>query len=130
MSAKSKVLIYGCDPVLLETRRWVLEAMRFEVSEATRLEEVERMIAEGQVDVLVLCHSLSAEERRAALRAARNRIPSVKRLLLSAGTEGAEFQGEAEILSIFKGPAALVASVQRATGREGMQAQVGSQAGA
>lgn len=61
-------LIYGRDAQLLETRGWVLERAGMSVSTATKLAQVEHFLTTEQVDLFILCHTLTPEEGTFALR--------------------------------------------------------------
>lgn len=76
------ILIYGKDERLVETRQWMLESCGYRARIADRTVEVERMAEEGAVDLLLLCHSLSAEESGDVVAAVLGRHPAAKVLTL------------------------------------------------
>ena len=57
----ARVLCFGSYPVLLETRRLIL-VQHYAVATATSIEQFEFLLANSGSDLVVLCHSLSAEE--------------------------------------------------------------------
>ena len=80
MALTSSILLYGHDATLLETRRWVLETARFKVVTAVALPAVLTLMTQGSPELLVLCHTLTADERGAAIAAAAALRPPVKTL--------------------------------------------------
>ena len=59
-----KILIYGLDPVLLDTRRRILERVGFEVQVAHGREEFQGRTAEVGYDLLVICHTIPEPEQQ------------------------------------------------------------------
>lgn len=111
----SSILVYGRDQRLLETRSWVLERAGYRVVLATDLAEAERLAKAEALEVAVLCHSLTAEESRAALTAFRRLRPEMRRLVMTVGvTAVADGQQEA-VLSAYDGPRRLLEAVERLT---------------
>ncbi len=76
------ILIYGRDPRLLESRRWVLESCGYRVLTARHLTDLDLISHRPPVSLLVLCHTLSSKERAAAVAHATARWPEVKKLAL------------------------------------------------
>ena len=112
MSAPTSILVYGRDPSLLDTRRWVLERAGYRVLTAQALAEAKHFAATEPVSVLLLCHSLSAQDSENALEAADTIRPEMRRLLITANTHVCTARHEDHILSAFDGPQALIAAVQ------------------
>ena len=108
------VLIYGHDRTLLDTRRWVLETAGFRVFTVGKMENAAKIVADEQIDLLLLCHTLTAEERRAALAAATALRPGTKRLVMMTTLQeiGLE-EMEGESLHIFAGAAGLIAATRK-----------------
>ena len=67
MDMSRSILLYGHDDVLLFTRRAILEKTGFRVFTASYLHEVEVIAATQPIDLLVLCQTVSYEERTKAL---------------------------------------------------------------
>ena len=110
------VLIYGQDALLLETRCLVLESAGFKVCAATELDEVLRLLAERQIAVLVLCHTLPAEKCHIILASARERRQSLKVLVLTGNdADCAAEEGDA-VLEGFATARGLIASIQAMAG--------------
>jgi CheY-like chemotaxis protein len=74
------VLSVGLDPVLLATRNQVLKSAGYIVVSAASVAEAADRFRSGDFDLLVLCHSVPAIERRrltCLIRASGSRIPVV-----------------------------------------------------
>jgi len=108
----SSILVYGREPNLLQSRRWVFEVGGFQVASAATLAEAQQMTAGQHFDLLVLCHTLSQQESHDALAWART-LPAMRRLSLVTGAvSGGDLAHEA-VLSQFAGPRELVSAAQR-----------------
>ena len=59
-----KILIYGLDPVLLDTRRRILERVGFEVQVALGRDEFQGCTTEAGYDLLIICHTIPESEQR------------------------------------------------------------------
>jgi DNA-binding response OmpR family regulator len=62
-STNRRVLIYGLDPILLDTRRLILQHAGLSVEIAHGPEEFGQMTASRPYDLLVLCHTVPDEQR-------------------------------------------------------------------
>jgi len=111
------ILIFGCDPLLLTTRKWVLRSSGHRVWTATTSTEVAYILSTEPIVVLILCHTLSLEERRQGLAlAAQGQAPGkprVKTLLLTAGVSPEPLPFLAEVVDAMEGPARLIEAVRR-----------------
>jgi hypothetical protein len=76
MSSKFRVVCFGHDLKLLETRQLLL-AGRYDAYTANNLPELSELAKQGQVDLLVLCHTLSEEECLIAAEIIRAASPGV-----------------------------------------------------
>ena len=65
------VLAVGRDPVLLETRSQVLQAAGYTVIPERSLKKALAMFREGDFDLVLLCHSIPAQERERLTRLLR-----------------------------------------------------------
>ncbi len=114
---KPRVLIYGRDPKLLETRKWILERAGYLVSAVADLAAAEASLAAEGSDLYILCHTLSAEVRERALTIAHEQRPAMKSLILSQG-DFAENIGETDLVFyVFEGPRAMIATANKILGR-------------
>ena len=112
MPTQPSILVYGRDPSLLDTRRWVLEKAGYRVLSAQTLAEAERIASTEPISLLVLCHSLTTQDCQDALAAANMLQPEMRRLLISANTPVCSHEHKDFVLRAFDGPSALIAAVQ------------------
>jgi DNA-binding NtrC family response regulator len=117
--APLSILLFGRDPMLLQTRQWLLEARGYRVRTPSDLGELERMASDGPVDLLILCHSLSAEDSVRAAAAVSSRQPRA-RILVLTGSSSSQMMGlHAATMDSGDGPEGLLACVGRLTGVTG-----------
>jgi len=110
MNPNAKILCVSLDPVLLQTRRWILEGY-FQVECAGRLPEVAAMIESQSYDLILLCYSLRAEECRQIHRLVRTRSPQTQILALTEGSDGcAEAYSDSQ-MPVGEGPYALLKKI-------------------
>jgi len=114
MPLPPSILILGRDISLLETRRWVLEHVGFEVSATLDPKEAAKRIDAGSVDLFILCHTLSTEEHIYVLAHAHSQCPRVKTLILTTFRSGCESK-EDFVLSEFASPRMLISTVFKLT---------------
>ena len=106
------ILVYGREPVLLQSRHWVFEVAGFRVASAANLAKARQIAQREPIDLLVLCHTLSKDEYREAVAWADS-LPGLKRIvLLPAGAPCSEVSSE-EVLNQLAGPRELVAAAHR-----------------
>jgi DNA-binding NtrC family response regulator len=84
MAANSLVLMFGRDSLLLQTRQWLLQSVGYRAHIARELAEVEDVLSRGEVELLVLCHTLAGEECEQAIALLQRWSPSAKCLVLTA----------------------------------------------
>ena len=113
MPSSGYILIYGYDIDLLHTRRLVLQQAGFNVDVLTRLKDVEEIAATHEADLLILCHSLSPDECKKALKLAHSRQRALKCLVLVTRAPVCRLGEGDELLSSFDGPGALVSAVTK-----------------
>ena len=107
------ILVYGSDPLLLDTRTMVLEKAGYAVFIAREASDVERIVLSQKISLIVLCHTLSSEKCEAALELAESRRPAMRSLVLTAGTTPCSERSHDAILSAFDGPRKLVETVEK-----------------
>lgn len=111
------ILIFGCDPLLLTTRKWVLRSSGHRVWTAASPLEVAHILSTEAISALILCHTLSLEERRRGLvLAVQGQAPGkprVKTLILTAGISPEPLPFLAEVVDAMEGPARLLEAVKR-----------------
>ena len=99
-------MICGVDLPLLTTREAVLRHNNFERSRAYGLDELVPGMEERSLDLVILCHTLSEQDRTFAVSLIREYQPSAKILVLTTfGTK--QFTGCAS-LNTDGGPGALI----------------------
>jgi DNA-binding response OmpR family regulator len=112
MSIPASILVYGRDLLLLETRRMLLERTYRRVYIASEREQAQEIIRVERPDLLVLCYTLSSEDRKVITAAASALHPDMKVLLLQAdGPVGKQTSGDT--FNIFSGPAAFKGKVEK-----------------
>lgn len=85
MASTYRVLCFGHNLMLLETRQWILER-RFLSVYVSSLSDLERVAEGGGFDLLILCHSLSRHDFRKAADLVHHICPRLKVLALSSDT--------------------------------------------
>ena len=111
MTANTQILMYGLDPQLLTTRAWVFQASGFQVTLLTTFNDPAPLLARGQTDLLVLCHTLPVPECQAAQRLAEAQAPPVRCLVLDAGDLSCPLTPGTESVRIAAGPGNLLSTV-------------------
>lgn len=106
------VLILGHDDILLETRHWILERAGIKAYISTQLHEMKMIAATHPIDVLVLCHTLSATEREEAIASVHALRPAAQNLVLEPVYTRAN--GEKKpVERVYAGPRTLLTRVLR-----------------
>src|SRR5438270_4237482 len=113
---QSPIVIIGHDEHLLATRQWVLQTRGYRVLTMTQLPALQSVPASPPVRLLVLCHTLSPDERQDAAAAAGIRWPGVKCLTLTAEPGRAPSGILGQLLHTMDGPAKLVSMVTELVG--------------
>jgi DNA-binding response OmpR family regulator len=117
MSEPPCILIYGSDAVLIQSRGLVLEKAGFSVRTALELNDAELIISTRQVQLCILCRSLSSKECLTLLATAQNLHPKLKILSLHADTTICYMGMDVEVLGTFLSPKSLIETVSRALDR-------------
>lgn len=107
------LLICGLDPLLLDTRRLILERCGYQVWCASNLVNARQIIQSRRVDLLILCHSLSTDECDQLRAIASIHSPQTKILTLSAGFKGCRGEMISQIFDTSDGPAKLLSVVEQ-----------------
>jgi DNA-binding response OmpR family regulator len=81
----NRILVYGNDETLLLTRRLVLEREGYRVFTTMKFGEAIELTMTQRLDVLILCQSLSVEERNGVLATVHGTGSSLKSLILGYG---------------------------------------------
>jgi len=87
MSGCVRILLFGNDSHLLESRQWVFESAGYEVYAATSFLALDHILANHPgslpIDLMILCHSLSTEECNRARSLALARFPKMEVVILA-----------------------------------------------
>lgn len=111
MSNPARILVFGRDSSLLETRQLVLETIGGIVDATTKLDQARLLLAHSAPDLLILCYTLSPDDRSTILGTVRKIRPELKVLVLRADGP-ASVQTDDEEFNIFWGAGALRARVK------------------
>ncbi len=128
MSTQSRILVYGHDLILLETRSWMLAKAGFLVERASSRVEVERLMAEHRPEVLLLCYTLPDGECVAMKEIVTRAGPEMKVLVLTTQISGCRELADAFVLSVPTDPTSLIRAVQRLTQRDDLQRSIAREA--
>lgn len=109
----SSILVYGRDPALLDTRRWVLERGGFDVMLTTDPAEVEKLVCDPRVSLLILCHTLTTAECQRITESASTLNPELKQLRMAILPSSRSADPAGSVISVFDGPKALLHAVQQ-----------------
>jgi len=104
------VLCYGRDPILLETRRQLLEHAGYDARSATDELTVEQHLRTGEVSILVICHTASRNQVEQIAKFHSQIQSSAAILFLSRGTWKPPLN-PSQIHDAHSGPAAFLATV-------------------
>lgn len=107
MNDQSTILVYGNDVALLESRAKVLERTGMIVLRLSQKTALEGALLSEPMALLVLCHTLAADEHERALQLATSIRPAMKRLLMTTPKTDKPRQ-QADLISSSAGPQALV----------------------
>ena len=106
------LLLCGLDPLLLDTRKLILERCGYQVSIASNPVNAQRIIQSRRVDLVILCHSLSTDECDQVRAIASLHSPETKILTLTAGFKGCRGGMISQIFDTSDGPAKLIFFVE------------------
>lgn len=115
MAMAANVLVYGKDERLLDTRRMVLEKSGYCVRMASKLTDI-GYVDEVDVELLILCYTVSMEECGRAIARCQVRWPAAKSLFLSVGTMEGARSLSSEVLNALDGPEKLISTVGKIVG--------------
>ena len=113
----ARILVYGLDPSLLQTRRLVLQHAGFDVTVATQLQTVEELLATQNFQLFILCHSLTLPICHGALALAHSVGSGLKNLILSTALSECQAGAGDAALSAFCDPQTLIKVVGQLSGQ-------------
>ena len=111
MSQAAQIIVYGEDRGLLESRTWVLQRAGLNALRAHSLGEAEELMRGQKFALVVLCHTLSLEQREKALEQIRRFGPHIWALILDAHHDSASSSDFAR-LSPASGPRAMIDTIK------------------
>jgi hypothetical protein len=112
MMTAARILAYGKNLKLLETRRLVLMQGGFEVTTVQTLSEFGSVEDAANIACFVLCHTLSVPEQQAALRCIRSRVARSMTVVMNAMNPEFALMQDEVFISPYEGPEALIAAVR------------------
>jgi DNA-binding response OmpR family regulator len=113
---QAKILVYGNDPILLMTRRLVLEKAGFRVFTTLEFSDAMQLIMHQEIALLILCQSLWVDERQGILATVRGIQSKMKILVIEADEPVSIVQPHEEIVTAPSGPEVLLAAIDRMLG--------------
>ena len=111
------IVVFGKDPVLLETRQRILERAGFDCVTVSSIDQLMPLAQQEDVEVVVLCSSLDPIESRAVLSAIDGLgRTDLKRLVLTKDKTAFPARGELEIVETPTTPQRFLSLVEAALG--------------
>ena len=107
MDIQRRILLVSTDLMVLQTRKLMLGAY-FDVSAAGRVLEARILLARQPFDLIVLCYTLTDDDRRNILDAARIHSPDAKILMLTVTGYAVDHAVDSYYLPAEEGPFILV----------------------
>jgi DNA-binding response OmpR family regulator len=105
------ILVFGADAMLVDTRSRVLENAGFKVARARNSAEAEHELRSQQIDLLLLCYTLSRADCEKAIETARAINLDVVTLVLEA-TYGPAIENSYVAIHYMSGPQKLLEAVR------------------
>jgi DNA-binding response OmpR family regulator len=112
----NRIFLYGNDQTLLMTRRLILEKQGYRVFTAMKFGEAIQLTMTHRLDVLILCQSLSVDERNGVLATVREIAPSLKTLILGHGESVYPIRAQVESAEVLIHPKTLLGVIDRMLG--------------
>ena len=113
----TQIVVFGKDPVLLETRQRILEGAGFDCVTVSGIDQLMPLVRQEDVEVVVLCSSLDPNESRAVLSAMDGLgRTDLKRLVLAKDKTAFPVRGEVEIVETPTSPQRFLSLVEAAVG--------------
>jgi len=113
----AQIVVFGKDPVLLETRQRILEKAGFDCVAVSGIGQLMPLAQQEDVELLVLCSSLDQIESRAILSALDDLgRTDLKRLVLTKDKTAFPKRGELEIIETPTTPQRFLSLVEAAVG--------------
>jgi DNA-binding NtrC family response regulator len=107
---QEKILVYGKDEILVMTRCLLLGKAGYEVFTAQTFGNAMLVLMNHQVDLVVLCQTLTDAERRGILETAHALQPEIKCVALDFGESEVAIEG-VDLIRGLVGPSTLLNAV-------------------
>jgi hypothetical protein len=120
MTVSARILIFGHDSMLLKTRCLILKRAGFQVRTSTALEGASKILVNEEIDLFILCRSVSRAELKYALSVAHEILPEMKNLILSDDLPTTFCTSRDTLVNCFLDPEALVSVATRLTSPKSM----------
>ena len=113
----AQIVVFGKDPVLLETRQRILEGAGFDCVTVSGIDQLMPLARQEDVEVVVLCSSLDPNESRAILSAMDGLgRTDLKRLVLTKDKTAFPARDELEVVETPTSPQQFLSLVEAAVG--------------
>jgi DNA-binding NtrC family response regulator len=113
----AQIVLFGKDPVLVETRQRILERAGFDCKTVSGIGQLMQLAQQEGVELLVLCSSLDQIDSRAILSAIDGLgRTDLKRLVLTKDKAAFPARGELEIVETPTTPQRFLSLVEAAVG--------------
>jgi DNA-binding NtrC family response regulator len=113
MPVPASVLVFGRDSQLVHTRGLILEKAGFRVRTAASLPDIQQMPSEPNMDIMLLCHSLSTQDCDEALIITHERWPQIQTIALVSGSLDCGSESADAAIETSEGPAKLINAVRK-----------------
>ena len=107
MAVQNRILLVSSDVRVLQTRKLMLGAY-FDVYPATRVHEAKRLLSERPFHLIILCYSLTPDDREAIVAAAQERNPATRVLTLNLRHQPTQAGSNRSQVSADEGPMVLL----------------------
>jgi DNA-binding NtrC family response regulator len=111
--ASAGILIFGHDELLLDTRRLILKNAGFQVWTASNATLAIQILDLQQIDIFILCQTLSGRESEAVLKSAHKLRPELKNIVLSIDSVSQSSGRQDRLVTSFLDPRRLIALIRR-----------------
>lgn len=118
-TSQISIVLFGHDARILDSRKWALHGLGYRVLSVMNLADLDRIPATPAIDLLVLCHTLSAKESAQAVAQASARWPSIKKLALVRDTAKRSSRILGQVRQTLDGPSRLLSTVSELVGYAG-----------
>lgn len=112
----NRIFLYGNDQTLLMTRRLILEREGYRVFTAMKFGEAMQLTMTQRLDVLILCQSLSVDERNGVLATVREIAPSLKTIILGNGESVYPIRKQEKSVGVLTDPKTLLGVIDTMLG--------------